>query len=450
MLPRHCDCTFSIMKIKSLLLSVTIALSLLTHVAATSPNGGANLANPYSTDILTPAQDTIPLKDRRGDFINDPVDNPFDLNDPGIIEQEVEYDPETGQYIITEKIGDDYFRMPTYMTFDEYLQWSEQQQRDDYFRELAGVNSGRSSVSGLADPLEKVDVKRDLVERLFGGSKVDIRPQGSIDLTFGVDFQRRQDPNRTIRQQRQGGFDFDMAIQMSATGQIGEKLKLNFNYNTQATFDFDNQMKLEYVSDNFSEDEIVKSIEAGHVSMPLRGSLIQGTQSLFGIKTELQFGKLRVTGLASQQKSKRENLTIQGGSQLQEFEVFADQYDENRHFFLSHYNRAVFEESLKGLPQINSLFRVSQIQVWITNDRNETTNVRNIVAIADLGEAEKITNNNPQYQLPTTPRHTDIFGQNPLPGRKVQTDVDANNLHDALRIHPRVRTGGCRRLRIGK
>jgi len=425
------------MKINSLLLSLVLVLGIGTFAFATF-TGGANLEDPYTADYLL-SQDTIPLKDRYGDFVNDPINNPFDLNDPGIIEQTIEYDPESEQYIISEKIGDDYFRMPTYMTYDEYMQWSAEQQQQEYFQQLAGVSSGSKGSSGLSDPLEKIDVQRDVIERLFGGTKVDIRPQGNIDLTFGVDFQRVANPTLPLRQQKQGGFDFDMAIQMSATGQIGEKLKLGFNYNTQATFDFENQMKLEYVSDNFSEDEIIKKIEAGHVSLPLRGQLIQGAQSLFGLKTELQFGKLRLTAIASQQKSKRENIKIQGGAQVQEFEVTADQYDENRHFFLSHYNRAVFEDNLEGLPQITSLFRVSEIQVWITNDRNETINVRDIVAVADLGESTRITNDNPLYQLPPTPRHPDIFGQNALPGLNLMTDIDANDIHRDLRDNPRAR-----------
>src|SRR5690606_25684368 len=151
-----------------------------------------------------------------------------------------------------------------------------------------------------------------------GGSTVDIRPQGSIGLTFGVDFQKVENPSLTLRQQRQGGFNFDMDIRMNVTGKIGEKLNLSMNYDTQATFDFDNQMKIQYDSEAFSEDDILKKIEAGNVSMPLRGSLIQGSQSLFGIKTELQFGKLYLTLLASQQKSRRQNLQIQGGAQVQE------------------------------------------------------------------------------------------------------------------------------------
>ncbi len=424
------------MKINSLLLSFILVLGIGTFSYA-SFIGGANLEDPYTSDNLI-SQDTIPLKDRFDDFIFDQQNNPFDLDDPSIIEQNIEYDPESGQYIITEKIGDDYFRMPTYMTYEEYMEWSTQKQQTDYFRQLAGITSNKNGASGLADPLEKIEIERDLINRLFGGTKVDIRPQGNIDLTFGMDFQRVQNPNLTLRQQKQGGFDFDMAIQMSATGQIGEKLKLGFNYNTQATFDFENQMKLEYASDNFSEDEIIKKIEAGHVSLPLRGSLIQGAQSLFGLKTELQFGRLRLTALASQQKSQRENIQLQGGSQLQEFEVRADEYDENRHFFLSHYNRAVFEDALKGLPQINSLFRVTELQVWVTNDRNETQNVRDIVAVADLGEATKMTNDNPIYQLPLSDRNQDI-DKKALPGRNILTNIDANDIHRDIRDHPRVR-----------
>lgn len=159
-----------------------------------------------------------------------------------------------------------------------------------------------------------------------------------------------------------------MAIQMNVTGKIGEKLSLSTQYNTQSNFNFDNQIKLNYNSDLFSEDEILKKIEAGNVSLPLRGTLIQGAQSLFGIKTEMQFGHLRFTTVLSQQQSQRENIQLQGGSQLQEFEVRADEYDENRHFFLSHYNRNTFEEALENMPQIKTLFKVENIEVWLTTE----------------------------------------------------------------------------------
>ena len=143
--------------------------------------------------------------------------------------------------------------------------------------------------------------------------------------------------------------------------------------------------------------------------------MIQGSQSLFGVKSELQFGKLNLTLVASQQKSRREEIQIQGGSQLQTFEVKADQYDENRHFFLSHYNRDVFERALDNMPQVNSLFRITKLEVWVTNDRNATTGIRDIVTISDLGEPEKIANTNSMFQAPASPRNRDILGA-ALPG----------------------------------
>ena len=104
------------------------------------------------------------------------------------------------------------------------------------------------------------------------------------------------------------------------------------------------------------KNDIIKNIEAGNVSLPLKGTLIQGSQNLFGLRTDLQFGYLRLSLLAAQQKSKRENIQLEGGAQVQEFEVFADEYDENRHFFLSHYNQQTFEGALRNLPQIKQPF----------------------------------------------------------------------------------------------
>ena len=244
------------------------------------------LDDPFSPAYVLASTDTIPdIQERHEDFITNPNENPFDLQDPGSIEQNVEYDPETGQYIITETIGDFNFRPPTYMTFEEYQAWRQKQEEKDYFNRLAGITS--DSGENELDPIAKFDIGAQALERLFGGNTVDIRPQGSIDLTFGVDFQRLDNPILTERQRRQGGFDFDMDIQMNVTGKIGEKLNLTTNYNTNATFDFDNQIKLDYNSDLFSEDDIIKSIEAGNVSLPLRGTLIQGRSEFVWFKNRI-------------------------------------------------------------------------------------------------------------------------------------------------------------------
>lgn len=403
--------------IRQLLLSGAFA-ALIILGTRSAWGGNRDLTAPYGFEpaaAVAVSADTIPpLQDRYEDFITNPNPNPFDLNDPAAVEQTIEYDPASGMYMVTERVGETLFRPPSFISFEEYMETTRRRDQKRYFDQLGGFDRG----NGLKvdDPLAGVDVKSSLVDRLFGGNEINIQPQGSIDLTFGFDYSYLENPILTERQKRRGGFNFDMAIQMNVTGQIGEKLKLKTNYNTQATFDFDNQIKIDYGSDAFGEDDIMRKIEAGNVSLPLRGQLIQGAQSLFGLKTELQFGHLRLTAIASQQKSQNESITVQGGAQVTEFEVKSDEYDENRHFFLSHYNRAAFEGALTNLPQINSLFRINQIEVWVTNNRNEVENTQDILAFADLGEPERLTNPG-AIATSTDPTYREICDGRPLPDR---------------------------------
>lgn len=383
---------------------------------ASNPNLQVRQARDEANLEVRVTQDTFePLEERYDDFLNGSP-NQIDLNDPAAVDKQVQYDPVTGQYIITEKIGDNDYRPPTYMTFDEYVKWKEKKQRDEYFDRLQGVStggSGKKNPIGTGDPVSKFDVKTSLVDRIFGSDKVDIKPTGNINLTFGANYQNIQNPILTKRQQRNTQFDFDMDINMGAQGKIGEKLNLNFNYNTQATFDFDNQMKLNYDTKNFSEDEILQNIEAGNVSMPLRSQLIKGAQNLFGLKTELKFGHLRLTTIAAQQRSRQNNLTVQGGAQVQKFDVPIDEYDENRHFFFSQYNRSEFENALRCLPIPMTLFKVNRMEVWITNDQIRPTETRDIVALADLGEPELAPRpaNEPPYADQNPAGNKDINGK---------------------------------------
>ncbi len=408
----------------SLLLGITVCWA--------SPNKPThyNLNDNYWTlPITINAPDTLPpLQDRQGNYVTDGQKNPFDLKDPKVIEKSVEYDVESGYYIVTETVEGANYRPPMYLTPKEYMAWRQKEEDSSYYKELAKRN--KTGIVTAGDPIAPYEenIKQSLTERLFCGSTIDVRPQGNIDLTFGFDYQRIANPILTEQQQQQGGFDFDMNIQLSVVGKIGQKLQLSFNYNTQATFDFDRQIKVEYLSDTeCSEDDIIKKIEAGNVSFPLRSSLIQGRQNLFGFRTDLQFGRLSVSLVASQSQTKRKEIQIQGGSQLQNFEVSADQYDENRHFFLSHYNRENYEQSLKTLPLVNSLFNITKIEVWVTNDRNVTEGVRDIVAYADLGETNinKMVSNNTYNPAIATEQGVDLYN-NRLP------DNDANTLYSEL------------------
>ncbi len=326
-----------------------------------------------------------PIKDREGNFVTDQPDNPFYLKDPPAIEQNVEYDPGTGMYVVTEKVAGSNVRPPMYMTYEEYLAYTEKKEREDYIRER------QQAVNLVEDKslIPPIQVKKQFFDKLFGGSKIEIRPQGNVEMTLGANVQNTANPNIPVRNRRTGGFDFDMNINLNVIGKIGDKLQLGVQYNTQSGFNFDNQIKLGYTGD---EDDIIKSIELGNVALPLQTRLISGSQTLFGVKTQLQFGRLTWTTVISQQRAQKQTVMIESGAQRQNFEVRADQYEENKHFFLSQYFRDQYDFALSGLPNIKSVVNVTRMEVWVTNRNGATQNVRDVMAIADLGEATPYSN----------------------------------------------------------
>ncbi len=309
------------------------------------------------------------------------------MGNPGNVETVFEIDEAGTGYYVYERTGGINVRPPSHISMRQYLDWRKNNTIRDHWRERS---TGNNTISAN-NPLDfKFATNSDALKDIFGGGSVEIRPNGTALLDIGGEFNRSQNPSLPIRQQRTGNLKFDQQIQLNVVGKIGEKLRLNASWDTQATFDFENQLKLEYTG---TPNEILQKIEAGNVSLPLNGSLISGGQNLFGIKTALKFGPLMVTTIASQQKGKTQAVTATGGAQVTEFRKRGDDYDYNRHFFLSHYFRSRYEFALKGRPNINSPVTITRIEVWITNNNSSSTiDNRNAVGFVDLGETETAPN----------------------------------------------------------
>ena len=314
------------------------------------------------------------------------TDTPWILESPENVEEVVEYDPLTGQYILYQQVGGQMIGTPQYLTSEEYQQYVYENQDADYRNNRV---SGGSDPSNLNNPssnlLPTINIGGEAFDKIFGSNTIEVIPRGSAELSFSVMSQRTENNTIPERNRRNTTFNFDEKIQMNVTGKIGDRLQLGVNYDTEATFAFENQMKLEYVGE---EDEIIQRLEMGNVSLPLNSTLITGAQSLFGVKSQLKFGKLDVTAVVSEQRSESQTIDVQGGAQLTEFEIMASEYEPNRHFFLSQFFRDQFDEALRDLPVIRSQVQITKIEVYVTNLTTQTDNVRNFAAFMDLGELE--------------------------------------------------------------
>lgn len=338
----------------------------------------------------------IPFHDEPAFGFQEPDTGKIFLHQPNNIKYEVEYDPVLGQYVFKKKVGNLDYRLPQSMSLEEYLNYDFDKSIQEYWKSRQQLET-LDQRGGL---LPKLSVGSEAFNRLFGGNTINIQPQGYVEVSFGYQVNKTDNPSIPERLRKVPTFDFDQKIQMNVTGQIGTKMNMRVNYNTEATFDYENKMNLEYSGD---EDEIIKRIEAGNVSLPLNGSLITGASNLFGVKTEMQFGKLNVTTIFSQHRGESKTVNTEGGAQIASFEISAADYDANRHFFLSHYFRNHYNEWVKNTAVLQSPISINKIEVWVTNKSNNRTDSRNILAFQDLGEHNpNIANPVPQFQENTS------------------------------------------------
>lgn len=329
------------------------------------------------------------------------------MPNPNSIVSKYTYDPILDRYIYTEKIGNFNINYPLILTPKEFQNLVLQEKLKEYYKRMADAAAGQKegSEEDRKNLLPEFYVNSGLFETIFGGNTINIIPQGSAEVDLGVLFSKQDNPSFSPRNRTNFTFDFDQRISLSLLGKVGTRLQVTANYDTEATFDFQQIVKLEYTP---TEDDIIRKIEVGNVNMPLNSSLITGAQSLFGVKTELQFGKTRVTAVFSEQQSQSKSVVAQGGGTVEEFEFFARDYDENRHFYLAQYFKDSYDKALLQYPFIdNQGLQITRVEVWVTNRNNQTENVRNIVAFQDLGESE---NNPSKTSLPF-----DDVG-NPIPG----------------------------------
>jgi cell surface protein SprA len=339
---------------------------------------------------------------------------PLYLDNPSNLKSTVIYDPEKDEYILYEKIGSIDYRTPVHMNPEEFRKYEYSRAMRDYWQSrISGAESGfRSNL------IPQIEIGGAAFDKIFGSNTINIIPQGSAELIFGINISKTENPTLSEKLRTIPTFDFKEKIQMNVTGTIGDKMQLGINYNTDAMFEFENRTKLQYAG---KEDEILKKIEAGDVTLPLTGTLITGSYSLFGLKTEMQFGKMTVTTVLSQQKGESSVIEVKGGAQLSEFELYADEYEANRHFFLSQYFRDIYDASLSNLPIVSSGVNIERIEVWVTNksSRFEEASNRNIVAFMDLAE-----NRNHIYNK--------VPGFQETPGAMLYPDNNANKMYEQL------------------
>ncbi len=361
---------------------------------------------------------------------------------------EAYYDIKTGMYYVYPKIGNTVVGQPTAMSPEDYKEFMLAQQAREYYKDkserynlLFRRDTSEAQRKGL---IPSLTINNRLFESIFGSNKIEIIPSGYASFDFAGLYQKIDNPLILPQNRTSFTFDIDQRIQLGLIGKVGENLQLKANYDTQSGFAFENRMNLVWQSKGTwkdlqtkglgdvnkpnagGEDKIIKRVEFGNVNMPLSTSLIRGSESLFGVKTEFQLGKTYGTVVLSQQQGEARNIVVQGGGVVNTFKLNAIDYEDNQHYFVGQYFRDKYDAALLNYPQINSRINISRMEVWVLDQGNSNLAYqKSIVGIRDLGEGASGLPDNSQnglYQAVSnaigTPREQ---GKNYLPNFQGQS-----------------------------
>jgi len=347
----------------------------------------------------------------------------WEVEDPTYYE--AYYDIKTGMYFVYPKIGNTVTGPPTAMSPQDYKEFMDAQQAKAYYRD----KSNRYSLMFRKDKaaaeklglIPSLTINNRLFESIFGSNKIEIIPSGYASFDFAGLYQKIDNPLILPQNRTSFTFDIDQRIQLGLIGKVGENLQLKANYDTQSGFAFENRMNLVWQAKGTwkdlqqkglndvdkpnagGEDKIIKRVEFGNVNMPLSTSLIRGSESLFGIKSEFQLGKTFGTVVMSQQQGEARNIVVQGGGVMNTFKINAIDYEDNQHYFIGHYFLNNYDTALQNYPQINSRINISRIEVWVLDQGNSNLSYqKSIVGIRDLGDGASGLPDNSQNNLYAT------------------------------------------------
>ncbi len=344
----------------------------------------------------------------------------YEVTDPTYYE--AYYDVKIGMYYVYPKIGNTITGPPVAMSPEDYKEFMLAEQSKAFYRDKSDSynlmfrkDKSDAARKGL---IPSLTINNRLFESIFGSNKIEIIPSGYASFDFGGLYQKIDNPLILPQNRTSFTFDIDQRIQLGLIGKVGENLQLKANYDTQSGFAFENRMNLVWQSKGTwkdlqtkglndvnkpnagGEDKIIKRIEFGNVNMPLSTSLIRGSESLFGVKSEFQLGKTFGTVVLSQQQGEARNIVVQGGGTMNNFKINAIDYEDNQHYFIGQYFLNSYDNALLNYPQINSRISISRMEVWVLDQGNSNLAYqKSIIGIRDLGEGASGTPDNSQNGL---------------------------------------------------
>ncbi|HDQ00690.1 MAG TPA: cell surface protein SprA [bacterium] len=288
---------------------------------------------------------------------------------PKSIKRDVKIDSVGHQVTIEEKTFDVSLHLPAIYSLSEYTQYCLNQNvgivwQEYKIKKLTGDRTERRGKDGIEIAIP-VKIRSRTFQTIFGGDQVSLSVTGQINIRGGFRHEKRSQVKTAINRGSDYNFKMEQTQQFRVTGNIGEKVTVSVDQDSERPFDFENTIKLDYKG---YDDEIIQSIQAGNISLSLpatRFVSFSGQNSgLFGIKSQAQIGNFHLTTIASQEKGENKTLTISGGAEEGVYNIKDYNYTRGIYFFVDDVYRDNYFPLKNGVHQYQVENIITDLEIY--------------------------------------------------------------------------------------
>ncbi len=268
---------------------------------------------------------------------------------PRTIKRDVDIDSTGSEVTVEEQAFDVYLHQPATYSLSDYTRYCLDKNLDVIWqnykvKDISGERIERKRGKGIEIAIP-VKIRSRAFQTIFGGDQVSLSVTGQINIRGGFRHEKRSQVKTAINRGSDYNFKMEQTQRFRVQGNIGDKVTVSVDQDSERPFDFENTVKLDYKG---YDDEIIQSIQAGNISLSLpatRFVSFSGKNSgLFGIKAEAQVGNFHLTTIASQEKGENKKLTISGGAEEGEYKIQDYNYMKGVYFFVDHTYRDNYTE----------------------------------------------------------------------------------------------------------
>ena len=235
-------------------------------------------------------------------------------------------------------------RHPVIMSFDSYKQIAlRKKEEDQFYKEVIKKMKQTRGTQGYGSK------SLTLLSQDIAGTNLALNIDGNISISGQLIFEDKDLVNLNSSESKSWDLDINQTQKFNVEGKVGEKLRVNVKQDSEADFDWQNNMIITYEGD---ENEIIQEVEAGNISLNLPSTQFVNvgsgkSEGLFGIKMINRFGPLEVQGIISRQEVKKASQSFKPGESADGTYINDYNFIKDRYFFIDD----VFKSSFYPLTE---------------------------------------------------------------------------------------------------